>query len=378
MKIDKVTDWLIRKTLVPRLVTFDTPGFIQEAFTFLSKVKFPLRNVILVESVFADLERQLTSEFGGRAKNVLYQSGRDFGRRYCNLEKVPNISDDNRAQTFYFFIKTFETVFAEELKDEVDWDKKRFSLNIKKFIICPKSGSGAFFTEGVVTGYWRSICDDATIEGIQVSCEGRGDKNCSAVYGPHSLLSKEFKNVYKTEREEKIAVPKEYASMNKTIERRSNYAVSMQNLLDSKKVIYDVGKFLYKGERLFPMELSSLQILERKILESFGKAGQKIVFDSAYKIGNDLAQSEVNKEKEARFIAEHISAFGFGMPTIIPSESVKIYVSGFPWSEYFSSDTNKYFEGLISGMASCFFKGAKVGISFKKKTTWDATVSIGG
>ncbi|MBI4173869.1 MAG: hypothetical protein HY519_04065 [Candidatus Aenigmarchaeota archaeon] len=371
-------NWLIRKVLVPKLVSLDTPGFIQESFTFLSKVKFPLRNIMLSESAFANIESEVTKKFGDKGRYVLYKSGRDFGRRYCMLEKVPAINDSNREQMFYFFIKTFETAFAEELKDHVDWDQKRLDLNIKKFIICPKSGNGTFFTEGVVTGYWRSICNDPTIEGVQITCEGRGDSSCSVVYGPYRLLGKEFKNVYRTRKEENIAVSRDYAPMNRTIEGYGNYVISMQNLLDNKKVVYDVGKLLHSGERLFPMELSALQILERNISKSFGKAGQKIVFDSAYKIGGILAQSEANREKGARFITEHISAFGFGVPTFIPTEKVRIYVSGFPWSEYFMPETNRYFEGLVSGMAARFFKNAKVSITFKKKMAWNATVSIGG
>ncbi|RLJ04727.1 MAG: hypothetical protein DRP18_04345 [Candidatus Aenigmatarchaeota archaeon] len=349
MKIkDRVTDWFIRKTLIPRMVSYDTPGFIQEKLTPSSKTGTPLRNVMISETAIAEIEKNLFSKFGEKAKAVLYKSGKEFGIRYSKMEMIPDIKSPTRNSMWYFFLRTFETVFAEKIEDRTNWEKKTLELTYRNFVICRKSGVGSFFTEGVVAGYWSSICKDPTIEGVQFACEGRGDKQCKAIYAPFNILVKKYPNINKTPIHE-TNVSQIYYSFNELETSYSQSLSSVKKLMDAGKIEYNKGKFLYSDERFFPMELSSLHILEKNIFEAFGKPGVSIVFDSSFLAGKKLTTAEkVSEENKTAFTIEIMSAFGWGLPKKL-SEG-KIYFEKLPWSEYFDAKWNKYFEGFVSGL----------------------------
>jgi len=52
---------------------------------------------------------------------------------------------------------------------------------MKDYIVCRKNGRGEIFSEGGIAGIWSYVCQDPTIEAVQIKCQGREDKWCEVI-----------------------------------------------------------------------------------------------------------------------------------------------------------------------------------------------------
>jgi len=56
---------------------------------------------------------------------------------------------------------------------------------MKDYIVCRKNGRGEIFSEGGIAGIWSYVCQDPTIEAVQIKCQGRGDPECEVIAAPY-------------------------------------------------------------------------------------------------------------------------------------------------------------------------------------------------
>lgn len=350
---NNLVSWYIKNIIVPNLVKYDSPGFIitEQNTKFGSVFQ---RDVIFSESLLADFEKKLVEKYGKKGKQILYSTGKEFGYHFGKTFDVPTVKTYSKKEIIeisHFITMLIGATWANNAKETVNIDEKTYEIKYDNYVICNKNGLGHLLTEGACAGLWAYVMEDYSIEGVQTSCQGRGNNECRVVCGTKDFLESNGLNYIKAGKPYKFKQTEKYKEFNK-IRKCKNSNTTMKELISSGTYKYENGKFEYEGKRYFPLEVSLFYFLEKN-LDS--KEMQNILFESSFNEGKNIASREQGNECHS-FLTDYLSSQGWGDIFTTPKKKVSLDIIYFPWTELADKINFKMFSGLVSGVFSEFLK----------------------
>lgn len=352
MSKEKVLPWFLEKILIPGNEIVNKPGYIVTKVTD-AKTTIYLREICFFEDVLIDLEKEICKKYGKKGRLALYKAGKEFGYVYSELSLFERYSSGNQKdfeQFFKLFMGYIRTLWFRDYKYEIDCEKKVFTAEFQKHLVCSKNGLGHVLTEGCYAGFWGYLMGDPGIEGKQTKCQGRGDKNCEVIFGPNKLVRAENVPIEAGQ----LTITREYNAIN-AIRATKHTRSSFIGMLKNKLFKYDNGVAQYNENRIFFIGSNFIYHLERELEKIDPK--NSVLFDVCFNIGKECA-----KPNDEMFILEFFSFCGWGEPTIIKDEKGKRVVLNeiYPWFKTKFEHKFVIYRGLLSGMMSrCFSKDIK-------------------
>jgi hypothetical protein len=341
---DKVVDWYLRNIYLSKGEIINRPGYICEQMGKQRSVF--IREVTLPEDLLIEIERVFPP-------GKLYKIGKVFGYRYALISEFPvikSVSRDDFIKNAYFIARYVESVsYGKNFKETIDYEKRIFRMSMEDYVICRKSGGGYLLASGGIGGIWSYVVCDETTEGVQTSCQGRGDDKCEVVCAPARELGKLGLSFFRAHDLKNLGLDPAYGSINQIREPR--YAKnSLKKSIDSGFFKYTHGMITYRDQRLFLCEASFMYILEKEL----GKSGCRKLFDLAFSWGKSLASSE-KRQDPASFLMDFLPALGWGDVLVRKTGSgYEVLADLFPWTKWYKDVDYSIFRGLVSGMISGF------------------------
>jgi len=348
---DKIVSWYIQNVLMPRTEVIDNPGFVIARVSGKGSETY-LRELFLPERIFVELENTICNKFAKKGEQLLYSVGKKFGYEYSSLSDFSTIENTKKKDLVTFgkyLLMYVGGTYASNIKSKVDIEGKILELKMKNYIICSKNGHGHIMSEGGIAGIWDYIIHDKRVEGVQLECQGRGDRECKVLCAPTDVLNKRGVRYYTENQLSDTKLTQEYLTINK-VSKTSYAQQSLKDLIGSGFFKYSKGIVQRTDERHFLCESSMVYILEEEVRKV--KGGHKIVFDIAFDFGKSLAEKE-NLDGDLSYITDYMSALGWGDVLVLKKgKRCEVLVKYFPWTEYLEKSKFVLFRGILSGLVS--------------------------
>lgn len=348
---DSAFSWFIQHILNPKMQKLDSPGFIVTVVSG-DETKSYRRLLFLEEPLISHIEQHIVNKYKERGKQALYAIGKQFGYNYASLSNFPQIggTDTKKFLTFTYFLTRFiTTTYASAADYNVTLKNKRFEIEVTDYVVCSKNGIGYIMAEGGISGIWAYMVKDKAVEGVQLKCQGRGDKSCIIVAEPDAELKKEGITHFRNTNITLLPFNKKYKDMN-TVRKVEHAKNSLKSLLDLHFFKYEKGMIKYHDIRYLMVDSNLIYIIENEIRKL--PKGADVLFDICFEHGKYL-QKEYGSQDYEKFINDYFPSLGWGdVFTIKKGTNIKIVLMYYPWSVY--SDTSDYLipKGIISGFIS--------------------------
>ena len=348
-----------------------TGGYIYSNFPKLDGSSAFERVIFLPETFFINLEMAVVNNLGERGKNKLYGIGKAFGYRFASLLSLPR--EDVRGSVSSIF-RFLETLYAEKINVTLlDEKKKVLTLYTEDLAITSKDKMGYILTVGGCAGIWCYLIKDYAIEcSINIISESEIELVCA----PISELKSKKLEILKSRSVAPIELDnilyKQQNMPDKSSQDRSLF--SMSKLIDAGLVNYHQGKMslTFSDTRLLPVEISLLSEIESNI-------ETELVLESAQKCFFDIGCRLEKQPDPEEYIAQLLTAFGFGIVEVINSSEGGIVFNfrGYPFISQLK--LRLYFavvKGIILGFCSSCGKEYKVNSSYTKELSNSLIVSL--
>jgi len=365
---DSVAGWFVQKFIMSRSQVLDVPGFVLMKITG-KKEDLYVREAIMPESFFVNVEKKVVELFGDIGKQRLYSAGKRFGYGYTSVGNFPTLKRTNEkdfANFVYLLIRYTEGTFARRISHKLSLEKLEIDLDLFDYIICNRSGHGFFLTSGGAAGIWSKLVEDFSVEGVQIQCQGNGVDHCVLVCAPAKVLEEKALNHFSEQDVGDLQIDSRYSSLNST--RRTRFTqYSFQSFLQSNIFNYEGGIIRGFDERFFLCELSGVYLIESEISKLDG--GAEILFDSAFQVGVSIGK--INKSKNPSvFVQDLLGAFGWGDVFVQKkTNGVSISFDFFPWTKFSTNSSFAFIRGFASGLCSVLFDRQLKFDKFNSNTT---------
>lgn len=348
---DRVASWFLHNFIIPKSQILDKPGFVYMHITG-GHSNIWLREVIIPEELFVELERRAVSELGELGKQLLYSAGKKFGYHYmwsCDFPTISQLSRKDFERFIYVLVRYTESTYASNIKYELNLDLNAIELEFDNYVICNKSGHGYFLTSGGPAGIWARLNENPTIEGYQSKCQGSGAKICKLICGPRPVLTSRNIKFLKEDYLHDLAPKSLYHKVNAI---RNIPGKSFKNLLNAKYFSYERGVIMRNSLRYFLCVISGIDLLEQEFNKNL--QSKKVLADSAFATGNKIAEKESPYSYET-FMQDFFSAIGYGKVKIIKKNNkFTIAFDYFPWTEFLTKSEFIILRNLLAGMLTEF------------------------
>ena len=358
---DKIVDWFIRNIVIPRQEIIDKPGHIilkiskKGATTNLRELAFP-------ERILISTENKVSEQYGEKGKRILYSIGKKFGYRYASSSFFPTLRDssEKNIQDFYYYlVRYIESTYAHRLTHQIDTKHKFVSMSLDGYICCSENGLGYIMTDGGVAGICAFLFNEPKIEGIQTTCQGRGDKLCTLLCGPPDVLSTKGVEIFTETDLSGLNILPEYNKINSLRESRYT-SKSLRELLDSKLLKYKGGFITGPSGRYSLIEASLMYIMELEL----SKLNPNLLFEISKDFGQSLVYKKMSDDELFVYLSCFVSAMGFGDFMLLrKSGHFSFTCRSFPWTRFSDRSTYSLIRGIVSGVLS---EGLSEDISFNK------------
>ncbi|MFA6049250.1 MAG: hypothetical protein WC792_04905 [Candidatus Micrarchaeia archaeon] len=364
---DTVVGLYIKNYLIPRNQILDKPGFI--AFNLSGKSSIFVRQVIIPESFFVNLEKKLIEQLGDEGKQILYSTGKRFGYRFAllgNFVTKNSVSSDELQDNLAIITKFIEGTYASEISAQTNLAIPKVEFTISRFVVIEKLGYGYFLPLGAAAGLMSRLFDDPHIECGQLPSL---DNKQRILCAPNIFLTGEKIQHFEETDLSKLEIERDYRALNE-ISQITNSTRSFQQMIDSKLFSYHEGIITRGEERYFIYEVSGLYLLELTL--SNNKKTSSTFYDCAFQTG----ANSIVTEKTSADIINLLSAFGWGDPVILTKDGkYRVIVTHYPWTQFFSEISFQMFCGIVSGMLSKI-ANRPVNVKLTSKTTNQGSLAI--
>jgi len=353
---DKVVSSFIKNIIIPRNEIIDTPGFIILKISMQKEVA-NIRELLLPESMFAEIESEIIKKYKNKGENALYSTGKKFCFRYGLISQYPTTENiKNHSNFSYFLVRYLEAIYSSKIEHKIDYKKKIFNMKMWDYIVCRNNGIGLIFSDGAGAGLISYAFSNPNIEGVQVKCQGRGDRYCEIICAPQETLKKMKIKFLSETNMNNLELEESYNDINSI--RKTEYSrTSFQDLINTRFFTQRTGIIKHNDERFLLLESSIMYILEDELKKL--KSADKLLFNISFKYGKKLVEKE-SKENFEMFIMDFLGASGFGDILILEEKrKYKVIIRYFPWSRWVESTDFTMIRGIISGMLSRFL-GKKI------------------
>lgn len=348
---DSVTSWFIQNIVLPNAEDIRNPGYILSKFTDKGK-EISLREFLFPERFYSEFETKIVKALGRKGRQRLYSIGKRFGYRYAMISRYNRLSTLKKKgleDFMYLSARYIEVMYARKLEHRIDFEKRLITVSADSYVGCEKNGLGYLLLIGSWTGVWSYLIEDSTVEGIQLECQGRGDKICRLVCAPIAEL-KEIGNIgTDIVSEPDISGLEEgyskYEFMNR-VYPSANKNSSLKTLIETGTFRYDRGKLFFGSERMVGIEFSTYYMIDNGF--SKDKLTRKILYDTAFEAGK-----EIGSGKDPLFVQRFLSSLGFGDAQVIMEKGrFKVRLFHFPWSSMANGCDFTILSGFTSGLLS--------------------------
>lgn len=344
-----VVSWYIRNILIPKMEDITNPGFIITQISDSGPIT-QLRDVLLPETLVANLEDSIVEAYGEEGRKALYSCGKKSNYVYSkilNLERIDTVSSNKFEEFTQYYTTYLAGTYATKLSRKLNMKLRLAELEAKDYIVCSKNGIGHLFTEGSFGGTWAYLINDLSAECTHIECQGRGAEVCKLVAAPANVLDSMGLKYFIERDMPNISLSMDYKILNKVIPTK--YAKnSLKSLIDAGFFHYRNNRISFHDERYFECDTHYIYLLEEELKKL--KGGQELLFKVSFEYGKLLAQS-FHDENYNKFITDYISALGWG-DVMVTKES--LFVSSYPWTVYSNNSNFTLFRGIVSGLMSGF------------------------
>jgi len=347
---DKVVTWYIQNIIIPQREIIDKPGFVVTTFTEQNYTTY-LREFFLPEQLFEIIEKRIVENYGDIGNQALYSAGKKFGYLYSSMSYFPTANDvkEKELSDFaYLMLRYVASVYAKQADHTLSFTEKTLKITFDNYIVCRHNGLGYIMTDGAISGLWAYIIQDKAVEGTQLECQGRNNKQCYFFCAPIQKHPHQTKKVYQEQDLFTQEFDNEYKALNEI--RETKYAQnSLRRLIDLNFFDYQHGTLSYKGMRFFPCESHILYLLENELQKL--PNGEQALFDACVEYGKILQKTYGDTDYE-QFIMDFFPALGFGEIFFLDHKKPILASTYYPWSTF--SEKSKYiiFRGILSGIIS--------------------------
>ena len=361
----RIKSWFMQNIILPNNEIIDKPGFIIYQFNEQDKNAF-MREVLVPETILADIESRAVREFGEKGHRALYRAGKRWGYRFANGALFPQFSKSSEKDVLDFlaaFTKVIEAEYSEKFAHELDFKRRVVTFRGDNMVICKYSGDGGIFL-GAWVGCWAYQNDDPTFEGVQSECQGRKDKQCVFVCGPRSEIK--VKEDIPLDESSRIEAPQFYSLNSPAHAARSDF--SLKRFMELGHITYDGGFFRFGNERLVLNESSYLYFMG----DELGKIGaEDVIFESAFDYFSEFAKNHTRE-----FFIGFLMASGFGQVEILKErKGYSARIRNYPWTSMAKKAGFPLIRGMISGYLSGK-EGRKVALKNFTSSTADGRLDI--
>jgi hypothetical protein len=345
---DSVTRWFIQNIILPNAEDMRNPGYVLSKFTDSGKA-VELREFFFPEKFYMDLETRIVKKLGKAGEKKLYAVGKRFGYRYALLSRYPKagiIGAKKLDEFMYMFTRYIEVIYARELRHRLEMQKKLLELECDSYVGCYRNGIGYLLLNGAWTGVWSFILDDNSIDGVQVACQGRGDRRCRLVCAPAAALKERgFEALTEPDMGGLEEDNRMYEALN-AVHPSSNNNLSMSALIESGIARYERGKLSFGATRMVGIEFSMYYLIDN----SFSKdaKARKILYGAAYDSGREMGLG-----KDPVFVQRFLSGIGFGdVEVMAAGGGFRVLFLHFPWTSFSKKCRFTILSGFVSGLLS--------------------------
>ncbi|MEM0467565.1 MAG: hypothetical protein QXX20_08265 [Candidatus Thermoplasmatota archaeon] len=347
---DRLVTWYISNIITPRREIIDKPGFVVTTFTE-DKYTTYLREFFLPEQLFEIIENKIVEKYGEQGKQALYSAGKKFGYMYSSMSNFPTINDITEkelAEFAYLMLRYIESIYAKRAEHKLSFTEKILEITFDNYIICRHNGFGYIMMNGAISGLWAYVLQDKSVEGTQLECQGRNDKQCYFFCAPVQKHPSETKKVFQEQELFAQEFDNEYKAFNEI--RDTKYAQnSLRHLIDLNFFNFQQGTLSYKGMRFFPCESHILYFLENEIQKL--PNGEQILCDACTEYGKILQKTYGDTDYE-QFIMDFFPALGFGELLFLDHNKPTIASIYYPWSKFSKKSKYIILRAVLSGIIS--------------------------
>ena len=153
----------------------------------------------------------------------------------------------------YMFTRYIEVIYAKQLKHKIEYKSRLLEVEADSYVCCAKNGLGYLLLIGPWTGGWSFIVGKP-IDGIQIACQGRGDKRCRLVCAPPAQLKKmKLKPLTESDMNGLDEDMEKYGALN-AVYPTTNGNDSMITLIESGVFRYQRGQMFLGDKRMVGIE----------------------------------------------------------------------------------------------------------------------------
>ncbi len=364
---DRMLWWLVKNIIMPRNEVIDKPGFIVLRISEKRGV-VNLREVLLPENLFSELEKQIINKYGKKGKHILYSAGKKFGYRFALISQYPRADKEKDFLKFsYFLVRYLESIYARRVEHSIDFRKNMFVFRAKNWIVCNKNCLVHLLFVWTGAGMLSYAFSDVGIEGVQVKCEGRGDDHCELICAPKDYFRGRKIEFESEEDLENLGIDiLKYNGINSI--RKARYTSnSFKSLIDGGFLKYREGTIKMEDERFLLIESSVMYLLERELKKL--EDGLDILWNVSFRWGENFSKN-IKKQDPSKFISDFFPALGFG-DILVKKDPWKVLINYFPWTKWADEIDFAMFRGMLSGIISGL-TGKKIELkNARKKLTLD-------
>lgn len=343
---DKVKEFFIKRILIPNIFRIDIPGYLITRSYSVEGQKVAMRTVMVPEQFIINLENNVEKVMGRDGIEKIYAAGKGDG---YYVSKITNFPKDEK--TYSFLIPSFfGTLYAKSINLEVE-KKNDNVLSIDLDIESPAASTSerfSYFFMGAWAGVWSYILEDANIECGIKSVSGNQFILMNAK--PNYLKSVGIKTIVESNKILGNLDIYRYYTNNKLPLKLPADGITIKKLIDQQIFTYISGRLNLNKDKCgyLPLESFGLLQVEQDIPD-------EIVFESSYRYFFNLGQTFSDMKDPFRFMAQFLTALGFGIVEVIEITGNKrmAIFKGYPWfSEELSKTKAPFVRGAFSGFLS--------------------------
>ena len=344
--LDKVKEFFIKRLLIPNIFKIDIPGYIVTRSYSAGGQKISTRTTMLPEKFITSLERLVDKDMGARGAESLYSMGKNTGYYFSKIAHFPK-----DEKTYSVLMPSFfGTLFADNINLQV----RRSGDRIRQIDLEVDNPAAllerfSYFLLGALAGLWSYILEDTTVECAVKSQQGNNFFLISST--PKTLKSDGLKSIMTSSKLVDFDMQAYYTN-NKMPASLPKDGSTIKKLIDQNIFTYKAARLETNADNCRYLAIESSGISQMDLL-----LPENIVYGAAYSYFMDLGIKVGSIPGPFEFMAQLLTATGFGVVSIAESSGNKrtITFNGYPWfSKNLSKTTMPYMRGAFVG----FIKGS--------------------
>ncbi len=343
--LDKVKEFFIKRLLIPNIFRIDIPGYIITRSYSAGGQKISTRTTMIPERFIINLESTADKEMGNSGAESVYSIGKNTGYYFSKIAQFPK-----DEKTYSVLMPSFfGTLFADNIDLQIRKSGNKISqIDLEVDNPAALANRFSYFLLGALAGLWSYVLDDTKIE---CAVKSREENNFFLASSTAKMLKSEgVKDIMTTDKLVDFDMQAYYLN-NKIPTGLSRDGATIKKLIDRRVFVYKAARLETNADncRYLAIESSGISQIDALLPED-------VVYGAAYSYFRDLGMKIGSMPEPYEFMAQLLTATGFGVVSIAESGGSRRIVTfnGYPW---FSKDLMKTTMPYMRGAFAGFIKG---------------------